>query len=220
MLGAGWYTLLGRAWMAGIGKTKVQLVAEHRQLAAALHRRARRRRSSSRTRSPGSCPKLGAAVGRRAARRRAPCSALALIGTTLAQNYGFEARTVSLWLINAGYMVVGMAIMGAIVGHWRKARRDATETDARPDRTPRALLHRRRARRAADDGTRQHRAAARDQGRSRPARRLAGPGVDGLRAHRPHEVAARDAARLVHAAREGAGRPRRRLPAATTTRSR
>jgi len=35
-------------------------------------------------------------------------------------NYGFEARPLSLWLINAGYMVVGMTIMGAIIGHWRK----------------------------------------------------------------------------------------------------
>ena len=50
-----------------------------------------------------------------------PLLALALIGSTLAQNYGFEARPLSLWLINAGYMIVGMAIMGAIVGHWRKA---------------------------------------------------------------------------------------------------
>ena len=46
--------------------------------------------------------------------------ALALIGSTLAMNYGFEARPLSLWLINAGYMVVGMTIMGAIIGHWRK----------------------------------------------------------------------------------------------------
>jgi hypothetical protein len=45
---------------------------------------------------------------------------LALIATTLAMNYGFEARPLSLWLINAGYMVVGMTLMGAIVGGWRK----------------------------------------------------------------------------------------------------
>ena len=29
ILGAGWYTLLRPAWMAGIGKTKEQLMAEH-----------------------------------------------------------------------------------------------------------------------------------------------------------------------------------------------
>ncbi len=29
LLGAAWYTLLGPAWMAGIGKTEAQLAAEH-----------------------------------------------------------------------------------------------------------------------------------------------------------------------------------------------
>ena len=53
-----------------------------------------------------------------------------------------------------------------------------------------------------------------------PGTKLAGPVWTVVRAHRSHEDAARDAARLVHAAREGACRPRRRLPAATTTRSR
>ena len=60
------------------------------------------------TPSAGSGAKAGAAL------------ALALIGSTLAMNYGFEARPLSLWLINVGYMVVGMTIMGAIIGHWRK----------------------------------------------------------------------------------------------------
>jgi hypothetical protein len=45
---------------------------------------------------------------------------LALIATTLAMNYAFEARPLSLWLINAGYMVVGVTLMGAIIGGWRK----------------------------------------------------------------------------------------------------
>ena len=29
ILGAGWYTLLGQSWLAGIGKTQEQLMAEH-----------------------------------------------------------------------------------------------------------------------------------------------------------------------------------------------
>ena len=45
--------------------------------------------------------------------------ALTLIAT-MAMNYGFEARSISLWLINSGYMVVGMAVMGAIIGGWKK----------------------------------------------------------------------------------------------------
>ena len=118
LLGAGWYTLLGPAWMVGIGKTEVQLVAEHGNsplpyvvalgaalivayaIAWLLPRLGKQ--------SAGSGAKAGAAL------------ALTLIGPALATNYGFEARPLSLWLINAGYMVVGMAIMGAIVGHWRK----------------------------------------------------------------------------------------------------
>jgi len=118
LLGAGWYTLLGPAWMAGIGKTEAQLQAEHGHsplpyiialgtalviayaIAWLLPRLA--------TPSAGSGAKAGAAL------------ALALIGSTLAMNYGFEARPLSLWLINAGYMVVGMTIMGAIIGQWRK----------------------------------------------------------------------------------------------------
>ena len=118
LLGAGWYTLLGPAWMAGIGKTKEQLMAEHGNsplpyiiaLVAALAVAYTLAFLLPRlgAQSAGGGAKAGAALG------------LALIGTTFAQAYGFEARPVSLWLINAGYMVVGMALMGAIVGHWSR----------------------------------------------------------------------------------------------------
>ncbi len=46
--------------------------------------------------------------------------ALVFIAPTLAMNYGFEARPASLWLLNAGYMTVGMAVMGAIIGGWKQ----------------------------------------------------------------------------------------------------
>ena len=119
MLGAGWYTLLGRAWMAGIGKDEVQLAAEigHSPLPYII------------SLATGLViaytlawllPKVGAASAASGAKTGALLG-LVLIGGTLAQDYAFEARPLSLWLINAGYMIVGMAIMGAIVGHWRKA---------------------------------------------------------------------------------------------------
>jgi hypothetical protein len=118
LLGAGWYTLLGQAWMAGIGKSEAQLVAEHGHspmpyiialggalvIAYAI---------------AWLLPRLGAPSGGRGARTGATL-ALALIGATLATNYGFEARSLSLWLINTGYMVIGMAVMGAIIGQWTK----------------------------------------------------------------------------------------------------
>lgn len=34
----------------------------------------------------------------------------------LAQNYVYESKSLRFWLINAGYVVVGMAIMGTIIG--------------------------------------------------------------------------------------------------------
>jgi Protein of unknown function (DUF1761) len=118
ILGAGWYTLLGPSWLAGIGKTQEQIMAAHGNsplpyiislltgLVIAYTIAWLLPKLGPQTASSGA--KTGAVLG------------LALIGTTLAQNYAFEARSISLWLINAGYMVVGMALMGSIVGHWKK----------------------------------------------------------------------------------------------------
>lgn len=118
LLGALWYTAFSQAWLAGIGKTEQQVMADQPNaaipmaigfavaiviaytLAWLLPRLA--------AQSAGGGAKTGAVL------------ALALIATTLAMNYGFEARPLALWLINSGYMVAGMAIMGAIVGGWRK----------------------------------------------------------------------------------------------------
>ena len=80
-------------------------------LAVARHHRVHASRGCCRGSAPAR-PGSGAASG--------ATLALALIASTLAMNYGFEARPLSLWLINAGYMVVGMAMMGAIIGAWRK----------------------------------------------------------------------------------------------------
>ena len=44
MLGAGWYTVLSNAWLAGIGKTMEQLTRRTARLATALHRRLHRDR--------------------------------------------------------------------------------------------------------------------------------------------------------------------------------
>lgn len=46
--------------------------------------------------------------------------ALCFIAATLALNYGFEARPVTLWLINAAYAVIGLGAAGAIIGGWRR----------------------------------------------------------------------------------------------------
>ena len=44
---------------------------------------------------------------------------LGIYGTMLGLDYLYEGRPLALWAINAGYVVVGMCIMGAIIGGWR-----------------------------------------------------------------------------------------------------
>lgn len=39
----------------------------------------------------------------------------------LAQNYVYESRSLRFWLINAGYVVVGLGVMGAIIGAFQAA---------------------------------------------------------------------------------------------------
>jgi hypothetical protein len=46
--------------------------------------------------------------------------AAGFIAANLALNYGFEWRSVTLWLINGAYAVVGLAIAGAIIGGWKR----------------------------------------------------------------------------------------------------
>jgi Protein of unknown function (DUF1761) len=45
---------------------------------------------------------------------------VALIASTMLTNTLFEGRSVTLWLINAGYPVTGLMIVGAIIGGWKK----------------------------------------------------------------------------------------------------
>lgn len=117
-LGAVWYTALQVPWLAGIGKSLDEL-----------------------TRDQGGSP-LPFAIGFLAVlvmcytlawivyKGMTPTAAngaltgaviaFGIVGAVLALNYGFEARGITLWLINAGYVVVGLVISGAIIGAWRR----------------------------------------------------------------------------------------------------
>ena len=46
--------------------------------------------------------------------------ALGFVAANLALNYGFERRSITLWVINAVYAVVGLGIAGAIIGGWKR----------------------------------------------------------------------------------------------------
>jgi hypothetical protein len=118
LLGAAWYTAFGELWLEGVGKSKEQLMTESGGLptpyiiavVAALIIAYTLARVLSRleVRSAAGGALTGALL------------ALGFIGAAIATNYGFEVRPVSLWLINTGYLVVGMAIMGAIIAPWKK----------------------------------------------------------------------------------------------------
>ena len=45
---------------------------------------------------------------------------IGLYASMLLNQYTFEQRPIGLWLIDAGYVVIGFAIVGAIVGGWKK----------------------------------------------------------------------------------------------------
>jgi hypothetical protein len=116
VIGAGWYNILSAPWLQGIGKTLEQVQKESGGptqpmltgfiailvmcyvLAWLIGR------LNERTLAGGA--KTGATV------------AIGFVAAMLALNYGFEVRSIMLWLINAGYALVGMVIAGAIIGAW------------------------------------------------------------------------------------------------------
>jgi len=117
-IGAGWYNAFATPWVAGIGKTMEELT--------------RQNAGSPLPYLVGfiailvMCYTLAWLIGRLGARSAGAGAgtgatvALGFIAAMLALYYGFEARSTTLWLINAGYALVGLVIAGAIIGGWRR----------------------------------------------------------------------------------------------------
>lgn len=117
-LGAVWYNLLQPPWLASVGKTMEQLAAEHGNsplpyvvgFVAILVM----------------CYTLAYLIVRTGATtlaggmRTGALAALGFVAAMLALNYGFEGRPTTLWLINAGYALVGLTIAGGIIGGWKR----------------------------------------------------------------------------------------------------
>jgi hypothetical protein len=116
---AGWYSYFMQAWLNGIGRTKEWLMSSAGYNPAVQYGTAL----------------LGAAVmataiscvtqltGPQTAWRGIKVGALLWLGfeaTTWSTEYVFEVRPLSLLGINAGYWLLGMMLMGAIVGAWKK----------------------------------------------------------------------------------------------------
>ena len=120
ILGAIWYTLLSAPWLAAIGKTMEQMTSDQAgsplpyiigfvALLVMCYTLAWLIERLQATTFAGGMG-LGAAI------------AVGFISANLALNYGFEWRAVTLWVINAVYAIVGLAIAGAIIGGWKRSR--------------------------------------------------------------------------------------------------
>ena len=116
VLGAIWYTIMATPWLAAIGKTMNELARDSPVpyvvgfvaiLVMCYTLAWLMQRLDATTLVAGL--RLGAIV------------AAGFIAATLALNYGFEARSITLWLINSAYVVVGLALAGAIIGGWKRA---------------------------------------------------------------------------------------------------
>lgn len=115
---AAWYTIFLKAWLDGIGRTMEELQAigvnPGLQYATALL-----------------CAALLATAisgvvqltGEQTALRGIKVAAFLWLGcvlTTWATEYVFEERTYKLFAINLGFWLIGMVLIGAIVGGWKK----------------------------------------------------------------------------------------------------
>ena len=115
---AGWYSLFMQAWLKGIGRTSEWLMSTGvnpmLQYATALI-------SAALIAMAISC--VTQLTGPQTALRGMKVAALLWLGfilTTWATEYVFEVRGYAIFAINTGFWLIGMVLMGAIVGAWKK----------------------------------------------------------------------------------------------------
>jgi hypothetical protein len=118
LLEAAWYSYFAQAWLEGIGRTSASLMATGvnpaLQYATALL-------SAAVLAAAISC--ITQLTGPQTAFRGIRVAALLWLGcvlTTWATEYAFEVRTYKLFAINTGFWLLGMVVIGAIVGAWKK----------------------------------------------------------------------------------------------------
>ena len=113
-----WYSYFIQAWMDGIGRTKEWFAATGMnfgvQCVVALA-------SAALMAAAISC--VTQLTGAQTALRGIRTGALLWLGfvfTTWATEYIFEVRGLKIFAINTGFWLLGMILMGAIVGGWKK----------------------------------------------------------------------------------------------------
>jgi hypothetical protein len=115
---AGWFSFFMNSWLAGIGRTMEWLMSQPHITAPLQYGVALL------------CSFVTAAVlsvsiqasGEQTLFRGIKVGAviwLGFVATTFAKDYIFEIRPLSLYAINAGYCLIDLVLMGAIVGAWK-----------------------------------------------------------------------------------------------------
>lgn len=112
IFGALWYGMLSSQWVAAVGKHAAQsdpmpyIISIIALIVVAYAFGDLFRRIGINTLASGA--KTGAVIG------------IAIVAAYLAVNYAYQARPLALWVIDGGYAVIGAAIIGAVIGGWRK----------------------------------------------------------------------------------------------------
>jgi hypothetical protein len=119
LLEAAWYSYFMQTWLNGIGRTREWLMSAAGYNPAIQYGTALV--MAALMAAVISC--ITQLSGPQTAMRGIKVAALLWAGcelTTWTTEYVFEVRPFSLLLVNAGYWLVGMMLMGAIVGAWKK----------------------------------------------------------------------------------------------------
>jgi hypothetical protein len=119
LLEAGWYSFFQQAWLTGVGRTREWLMGPSALNPAIQYGTALLAAAVMATAI--SC--VTQLTGPQTALRGIRAGALLWLGfelTAWSTEYAFEVRPLSLLGINAGCWLIGMMLMGAIVGGWKK----------------------------------------------------------------------------------------------------
>jgi len=118
MLGGVWFTVLRTPWMAGLGRTLEDLTKAAYSPAitygsAVLTTFVLAIFLSWAIQVAGATTWVGGI-------KVAAWTWLGVVFTTWSTEYAFEARSLQILVINTGYCLTGMLLMGAILGAWKK----------------------------------------------------------------------------------------------------
>jgi len=119
LLEAGWYSIFLKEWLEGIGRSMEWLESPAANNPSLQYGTAFV--SAAVIATAISC--ITQLTGPQTALRGVKVAALSWLGlvlTTLSTEYVFEVRPLSLYAINEGFWLLGMMLMGAIVGGWKK----------------------------------------------------------------------------------------------------